>query len=246
VSHLKCETSLAWGNAGALLERVHGAGASGDQYPYTAWNSSLASLLPPWAPASDVVEIARRDGPRLRRAVEVGEPGFQSSVKGVGWDAMVALLGADPTTSCIGHAMHEDDVRAIVADPEVMVATDGVAMSPNGPWAGVPVHPREYGTFPRVLARYVRDEDVLRLEAAIRKMTSLPADRFGLSGRGRIAEGAFADLVVLDPERVRDRATFDEPHAFPDGIDTVVVNGRVAWDGSTGERAGRVLVGAPA
>jgi N-acyl-D-amino-acid deacylase len=137
--------------------------------------------------------------------------------------------------------MHEDDVRAIVARPEVMVASDASAMSPAGPLGGVPVHPRNYGTFPRVLGRYVREERLLTLEAAVRKMTSLPADRFGLAGRGRIAEAALADLVLFDPDTIADGATFGAPHAYPVGIETVVVNGRIAWDGDNRERAGRVL-----
>jgi N-acyl-D-aspartate/D-glutamate deacylase len=137
--------------------------------------------------------------------------------------------------------MLEDDVRTILACEDVMVASDGLAVSPGGPLGRFNVHPRYYGTFPRVLGRYVRDEPCLSLEAAVRKMTSLPAERFRLSGRGVIAEGAFADLVVFDPTRVADRATFETPHAFPDGIDVVIVNGRVAWDGSTGEHAGRAL-----
>lgn len=147
----------------------------------------------------------------------------------------------DPDTSLIGHAMLEDDVRAIVAREDVMVATDGVAVSPGGPMGQFNVHPRYYGTFPRVLGRYVREEGLLSLEAAVRTMTSLPAGRFRLAGRGRIQVGAFADLVVLDPDRVGDRATFEAPHTFPDGIEAVVVNGRVAWDGRTRERAGRAL-----
>jgi N-acyl-D-aspartate/D-glutamate deacylase len=112
-------------------------------------------------------------------------------------------------------------------------------MSPQGPLGRFPVHPRTYGTFPRVLAS-VRD-GVLELPTAVRKMTSLPAERFGLGGRGRIAGGAFADLVVFRPDAVEDRARFGDPHRFPEGIDVVVVNGRVAWDGARGERAGRVL-----
>jgi N-acyl-D-aspartate/D-glutamate deacylase len=102
------------------------------------------------------------------------------------------------------------------------------------------VHPRDYGTFPRAL-ELCRDEALLPLEAVIRKMTSAPAMRFGLRDRGRIAEGAFADLVVFDPSAIEDVATFERPHAFPDGIDLVMVNGTVTWDGSRGERAGRVL-----
>jgi N-acyl-D-aspartate/D-glutamate deacylase len=272
LSHLKCESSRVWGRAGELLDTIHGADdATGDQYPYAAWNSSLASLLPPWASPGQLTRVASdvstRD--RLRHAVEEGEEGFQSSVDGVGWDrivivgtkderwrgldvatigeemgfdpfaAFVRLLVEDPSTSCIGHAMHEDDVRTIVADPEVFVASDGSAIDPASPAGSLPVHPRDYGTFPRVLARYVREEGVLSLEAAIRKMTLLPADRFGLTDRGQIAEGSFADLVVFDPDTVTDEATYGSPHRFPMGVTSVVVNG-LAWSGQPpSTRSGR-------
>lgn len=273
VSHLKCESSRVWGRAAELLDRIHGADdATGDQYPYTAWSSSLASLLPPWAPVGELASIVATDGDRLRAAVEDGEPGFQSSVDGVGWerivvvetadrgwrgldvaaiagemgvapfDACLHLLREDPETSCIGHAMHDDDVRTILADPDVFMACDGSATAPHGPGGDLPVHPREYGTFPRALAR-CRDEALLPLEAAIRKASGAPAERFGLRDRGRIAEGAFADLVLLEPDAVADTATFDNPHAYSVGIAMVVVNGEVAWeDGeATIGRAGRVL-----
>ena len=276
VSHLKCESALVWGRTDELLELFEGHDATADQYPYTAWASSLWSLLPDWAPVGDLARLLGDPETRARlvAAVEHGEPAFQSSVDGVGWDrivvestaearwngldlvaiatamdveaaeAMFRLLLDEPETAVIGHAMHEDDVRAILARPDVMVASDAAAMSPEGPLAGVPVHPRNYGTFPRVLGRYVRDEGLLSLESAIRAMTSLPADRFGLRDRGRIAEGALADLVLFDPHTVADTATFERPHAYPAGIDAVVVNGRVAWDGERGERgerAGRVV-----
>ncbi len=275
VSHLKCESSMVQGKAGGLLSLLHDAeDATADQYPYTAWNSYLSSLLPPWAPVETIASMTSGDGAleRLRVGVEEGEPGFPSSVRGVGWDrivvvgtadrkwnghdiasiasemrvepisAFVRLLVEGPTTSCIGHAMSEADVRAILSDAEVFVASDATAISPDGPAGHLPVHPRAYGTFPRAIA-LCRDEKLLPFETVIRKMTSLPAERFGLTGRGRVAEGAFADLVVLDPEKVRDAATYENPHSHPDGIDTVLVNGRLAWGGANpaANRQGRVL-----
>ncbi len=272
ISHLKCESSRVWGRAGELLETINAAGATGDQYPYAAWNSSLASLLPPWAPIAGVASIAEDDGPRLRRVVEDGEPGFQSSVDGVGWDkivisqtadaryhglsitevanamacdpfdALVALLTEDPDTSCIGHAMHRDDVSTILADPGVFVASDASAIDPTSPAGSFAVHPRDYGTFPRAL-EVCRDAGLLPLEAIVRKMTSLPAERFGLTDRGRIGEGAFADLVLFFRNDVRDVATYAAPHAFPEGISTVIVNGSVAWERGRDDitRAGRAL-----
>ena len=272
VSHLKCESSRVWGRAEELLGMLHDApDATGDQYPYAAWNSSLASLLPPWAPVADIATIVVTERERLRAAVETGEPGFQSSVDGVGWDrivlvtaprpawrgqhvaavaedlgvdpfdAFVQLLEADPEVSCIGHAMTEGDVRAIAADPAVFVASDASATAPDGPGGDLPVHPRDYGTFPRALA--MARDGLLPLEAMVRKMTALPAERFGLRDRGTIKTGAFADLVVFDPKAVRDTATFDEPHAYPEGVAAVIVNGTVAWETGDVEtaRAGRAL-----
>ncbi len=104
-------------------------------------------------------------------------------------------------------------------------------------------HPRSYGTFPRVLGKYVREEGVLTLEEAVRKMSGLPAERFGLADRGVIREGAWADLVLFDANTVIDRATFGDPHQYPAGIPYVIVNGQVVIDGGehTGALPGRVL-----
>jgi N-acyl-D-aspartate/D-glutamate deacylase len=273
VSHLKCETSHVWGRTDDLLGMLRDApDATGDQYPYEAWNSYLSTFLPPWAPVGQVREVAEREHDRLREAVERGESDFQSSVDGVGWDrivletapedrwrgqhvaaiaddmgmepfdAVVELLGRQPDISCIGHAMSPEDVRAILADPDVFVASDAWATAPDGPGGDLPVHPRGYGTFPRALA-LARDEGLLPLEAMVRKMTSLPADRFGLRNRGRIEAGAIADLTLFDPESIRDTATYENPHAYPEGIQAVIVNGSIAWsDGSSRvERAGMAL-----
>lgn len=139
----------------------------------------------------------------------------------------------------IFHALDEDDVRRIMHHPQTMVASDGRLVRPGD---GHP-HPRWYGTFPRVLGHYVREQGVLDWPEAIHKMTALPASLLRLADRGTLAEGSFADVVVYDPERVTDRSTFQEPHAYPAGIDWVIVNGIVAV--AAGEfrdvRAGRVL-----
>jgi N-acyl-D-amino-acid deacylase len=141
----------------------------------------------------------------------------------------------------VGFGMREEDVERILAHPLAAVCSDGGAWAPYGPLStGVP-HPRTYGTFPRVLGRYVRERKVLPLEAAIHRMTALPARRVGLHDRGTVAPGARADLVAFDPDTVADRATFERPHQYPIGIPHVWVNGvPVIRDGEhTGARPGR-------
>jgi len=141
--------------------------------------------------------------------------------------------------NAIYHVLDEGDVRRIMAHPMTMIASDGRLSQPGD---GHP-HPRAYGTFPRVLGEYVRTQGVLTLPQAIAKMTRLPAARLGLTDRGVVREGAYADLVVFDAATVRDASTFTEPHQYPVGIRTVLVNGEVAVeDGrTTGVRAGRVI-----
>jgi N-acyl-D-amino-acid deacylase len=143
----------------------------------------------------------------------------------------------------VDFCMDERDVATILCHPHTAIATDAEALAIDGPLAeGVP-HPRAYGTYPRVLARYVREQGLLTWEEAIRKMTSLPASRLGLRDRGILQEGAFADLVVLDPNTVADTAEFTAPHRYPEGICHVLVNGCFAVrDGKqTAERPGRLL-----
>ena len=139
----------------------------------------------------------------------------------------------------IYHVLDEGDVRRIMRHPQTMIASDGRLSRPGD---GHP-HPRAYGTFPRVLGRYVREAGVLGLEQAVHKMTGMPAARLGLRDRGVLRSGAFADVVVFDPARVADRATFEAPHQYPAGIELVLVNGAVVVDGGgfRDARAGRVL-----
>jgi dihydroorotase/N-acyl-D-amino-acid deacylase len=143
--------------------------------------------------------------------------------------------------SAIFHAINEDDLVRILKDPLTMIASDGGVEIPG---RGVP-HPRSYGTFARVLGVYVREKRALSLEDAIRKMTSLPAQRLGLHDRGLLRPGMKADVVIFDPERVRDRATFADPHQYAEGVSFVIVNGSVVLDDGkmTEARPGRVLLG---
>jgi N-acyl-D-aspartate/D-glutamate deacylase len=152
------------------------------------------------------------------------------------------LIEQGGDVSIVMFYMSEKDMRLAMQDSLVSFDSDGTAVSPD--FGGQP-HPRYYGTFPRVLGHYVREEHVLGLEDAVRKMTSLPAQRMKLVDRGILREGMWADLVVFDPDRVIDRATFDKPHAFPDGISHVIVNGvTVVRNGEhTGARPGRPLFG---
>jgi N-acyl-D-amino-acid deacylase len=141
--------------------------------------------------------------------------------------------------SAVYHAMSEQDVVRIMQHQRTMIASDGGIHMPA---ADVP-HPRNYGSFARVLGRYVREQGVLSFSQAIHKMSRMPADRIGLSQRGRIETGAFADIAVLNPETVIDRATFQNPHQLSVGVHHVFVNGvSVLFEGvMTGERPGRVL-----
>ena len=141
--------------------------------------------------------------------------------------------------SMIYHVIDEGDVQRIMSHPQTMIGSDGRLSRPG---EGHP-HPRGYGTFPRVLGRYVRDLKLLTLEQAVHKMTGMPARRLGLTDRGVLHEGAVADVVVFDAATVADRSTFEDPHQYPAGIDVVLVNGvpMVEAGKFTNARPGRVL-----
>jgi N-acyl-D-amino-acid deacylase len=139
----------------------------------------------------------------------------------------------------------EPDMQLIMKQPWTSIGSDGSAVSPDGPTGRTHPHPRYYGTFPRVLGRYVRELKVITLPEAVKKMTSMNADKLGITDRGRLKEGLAADVTVFDQDRVIDRATFEWPHQFPVGIKYVIVNGVVTVDNEqhTGALAGRVLYG---
>lgn len=156
------------------------------------------------------------------------------------FDLLIEEHGA---ISCVYFIIDEGDLALAMKQPWVAVGSDGSSLATDGPLhAGVP-HPRNFGTFPRVLGRYVRELKVISLEEAIRKMTSLPASILGLTDRGAIKDGMWADLVIFDPATVADRATFEDPFQYPVGIATVLVNGTVVLDEGkhTNARPGKVL-----
>jgi N-acyl-D-amino-acid deacylase len=249
--------------------RARGVEVFADQYPYEASSTSLAAaLVPRWAQVGGDTAMVRRfddpaEGRRLRaemarNLVRRGGPDRQMigrhladpSLEGAtlaqvaqrrgesALDAAVTVLRAGGA-SIVSFNMSEDDIANFMRQPWTMTSSDGTLV-PMG--EGTP-HPRAYGTFPRKIRRYVVERGVLNLAHAIRSMTSLPAAVFRLADRGVLRIGAMADVVVLDLESLRDAATYDQPHQLAEGIETVVVNGGVAWDnGRPGrERFGRVL-----
>jgi N-acyl-D-amino-acid deacylase len=156
---------------------------------------------------------------------------------------MDALLETELEADILPFIMSEENVKMQMGHPALMIGSDGYALIAEGPLAkGVP-HPRSYGTFPRILGRFVREEKVLSLEQAIHKMTGLPAERLRWNDRGLVKQDFQADLVVFDPETVADKATYTDPHQYAVGINYVIVNGvPVIHDGiHTGTRPGKLL-----
>jgi N-acyl-D-amino-acid deacylase len=161
-------------------------------------------------------------------------------------DALFDFIIADHgQTGAIFFMMQESDMQAALKSPFVSICTDSGARATDGPLAGSKSHPRGWGTYPRILGKYVRDEKLMSLEFAIHKMTGLPASNVGLKNRGLIREGYFADITIFDPKTVIDRATFEDPNQYPVGINFVIVNGKIEVD--NGQRtpvlAGQVLRG---
>ena len=155
------------------------------------------------------------------------------------------LIANGGSVSCVWFIIDESDLKLAMRQPWVTIGSDGSALATSGPLrTGVP-HPRNFGTFPRVLGKYVREERVIALEQAVHKMSGLTASQLQITDRGLIKDGLAADLVIFDPATVADRATFTDPFQYPVGIPTVIVNGRVVLDEGrhTGQRPGLVIHG---
>ena len=250
ISHHKASGKSNWGKVAESLAMIDAARARGvpvtlDQYPYTAGSTTLSAVIQNGVLDDGAGGIGTVEPSAIFVASAVGHPEWE----GLDLVAIAELLAVSPrdaadavvaatdgTALVVLHMMSEDDVRAVLRHPCTMIGSDGVP-------APGKQHPRLWGTFPRVLGRYARDDAVIPLEDAVRRMTSLPAETFGLVDRGVLREGAFADLVVFDPATIADIATYDDPARAPAGIDAVIVNGTVvARDGEhTGARPGRPL-----
>lgn len=273
VTHMKALGVGTWGKATQALEHLEAARSRGvqvfaDQYPYEASGTSITgALVPRWAQVFGPDALLRR-AKGDERGKLVAEIRTNIARRGGAHTLVIARFEPDPTlegknleelakaagktpeeiavdlllrggASLVSFNMSEPDIAAIMVKPWTMTSSDG-DLVPMG--EGKP-HPRAYGTFPRKLRLYVREQKLIDWPFAIRSMTSLSAEVFGLPDRGVLREGAWADVVVFDPESVTDRSTYTDPHQLSTGIDTVIVNGRVARLNGTfsKELAGRVL-----
>jgi N-acyl-D-aspartate/D-glutamate deacylase len=231
LSHLKCAGVANWGRSGEILNTLDTARAEQpvqcDCYPYAASSSTL-----------DIRQVDER----VRIVItwskphpEVAGQTLEQIALSWGMEQRHAAKRLQPA-GAIYHCMSEEDVRRILQHPATMIGSDGL---PNDPLP----HPRLWGTFPRVLGYYCREQGIFPLAQAVHKMTGMPAQRFGLAGRGSISEGAHADLVLFDPGTIKDTATFSNPVSSAEGIAAVWVNGVLSYQNgdATGQRGGRFL-----
>ena len=260
VSHMKLAMKGIWGRADSLLAildraRASGVDISADVYPYRYWQSGLTVLFPErnfedraaadfaldQVSPPDEITLTRYDpnptyaGKTIAEIARLRGEEPAVTLMALIRDAEAAEKAGRPSgETIIAASMIEPDIERLLAWPQSNICTDGEL---DGR------HPRGFGTFTRVLGRYVRERRVMALQEAIRKMTSLAADHVGIRERGRVAPGQYADLVLFDPAVVADRATPENPHAISVGIAKVWVNGVLAYEDAkvTGARAGRVV-----
>lgn len=231
VSHLKCAGVDNWGRSGEVLATLDAARTSQnvgwDCYPYAAGST----ILDPGQVDERIEIVITWSAPHPEMAGRtLAEIASMWQI-----DHHEAALRLQPA-GAIYHSISEEDMRRILRHPATMIGSDGLPHDPRP-------HPRLWGTFPRVLGRYCRELKMFSLAQAIHKMTGMPARRFGLKGRGIVRAGCFADLVLFNPETVRDTATFDDPIRAADGIEAVWVNGIRSYRdrATTGQRRGRFL-----
>lgn len=251
ISHHKAAGRASWGLVRESLALIDGARARGvdvsaDQYPYTAASTVLAAVVSYFSDAEGGRGVGQGDAAEVVLSSAPKNPGWEGrSIADLAAEWGVAPLAAARrvldaegiAAAVVIHNMSEDDVRTVMRHPSTMIGSDGLPMIHARP------HPRLYGTFARVLGTYVREQGVLSLEEGVHRMTGLSAARFGLADRGLLRAGAFADLVLFDPAKIADVASYDDPHHPPAGIERVFVNGTEVVRGGahTGARPGRPL-----
>ncbi len=242
ISHHKASGRDAWGLVHRSLLLIEAAQARGldvhaDQYPYTAGSTILSAVV--GASGRDLrnvdyadVVIASASGHTQWEGRSIAELAVEFATDGA--TASQQILAAEPGATVIMHSMNEDDVRTVMRHPSTMIGSDGIPTLDGRP------HPRLYGSFARVLGHYARDLGLLTMSEAIHRMTGFPARKFSLVDRGVVRAGAFADLVLFDPDTIIDRGTFADPNQYPGGIEHVFVNGvhTVAHGAHTQARAG--------
>lgn len=271
IFHLKIGGQKNWGRMSSIVKKIEAAQKSGvdvaaNIYPFTATSTELTSIVPAWALEGGYAAFVARVGDPAQRA-RIGTAMREGRLAGGGatsivirgtpgkrLDAIAKEMKTDPAEAAlrlferdtkspmaIFFSLSEDDMKTALVQPWVAFGSDSGAVV--GAMRARGAHPRAYATFSRVLAQYVREEKLLTLEEAIRKMTSLAAARAGLRDRGILRAGMKADVAVLDPLRVRDVSTYEDPHHFSEGVRHVIVNGvAVLRDGTmTGALPGRVL-----
>ena len=231
ISHLKCAGIDNWGRGAEVLQALDRARAAQyagcDCYPYAAGSSTL-----------DLRQVDER----VKITITWSAPHPEMAGRTLAqiaddWNtAQIEAARRLQPAGAIYHSISEEDMRRILRHPATMIGSDGL---PNDPLP----HPRLWGTFPRVLGRYSREEKLFSLQEAIRKMTGMPAQRFGLAERGQVRPGCYADLVLFDPEKIVDTATFSDPERPAEGIAGVWVNGVLSYTahGPTGSRSGQFL-----
>ena len=268
ISHMKTFGKANWHKCDALLAMVDQAAARGvpitaDRYTYLAAYGGITDFCPAWARSYWKAGLSTQDKERMRKEMQekfermagpediIVAPWWPDPDFGGKTIAQIAqeqnMHPADvvmemsfrPKTSFVRGAMCEENIRRVLAHPLVMIATDGHLRTLDDGYN----HPRNYGTFPRTIAKYVREAKLFSLETAVKKMTSMPAVKYRIPKRGLLREGCHADIVVFDPETLRDMATFENPHQYPVGISTILVNGGLAVENghSTSGSYGRVL-----
>lgn len=231
----------AWGRAGGSARFLERLEDPEDGPALERACRDKVALLGSW----DAVQVTRTGGADARAkgrrlgelAQQLGEDPYALAVR--------LLREAGGSVGMIGFGMSEENTERILSHPLGMLCSDGGAYAPYGPLSGSTPHPRGYGSFPRLLGRYVRERRAMPLGTAVHKATGLPAAKLGLADRGVLAVGAVADVVVFDPDQVADQATFEAPHQYPTGMLHVVARGvHTIRDGEqTGERGGRAVRG---